>query len=164
LTERAAELGWVTVAVPERLTMFGNDWDGGKGSLLAEWQFSNYPFLWNNIIRTEAVFKGRVALAGMDAVQGLVVVTKTGSLPASNSTLYFEQALAQIGAVMEFDTFEVPIRLVGLTIEPDCDETDVVWTEYPDRYARQGGVSALVRMSTTWGRQSKYGNRSVAFS
>ena len=48
-----AELrGWRVVPVPEELTPFGVDWDAGKASTLAEWQFSNYPFLWNNVIRS----------------------------------------------------------------------------------------------------------------
>ena len=47
LTTQAATHGWRKVPVPEDLTSFGVDWDAGKDSVLAEWQFSNYPFLWN---------------------------------------------------------------------------------------------------------------------
>jgi len=41
--------GWKPIPVPKSLTEFGLDWDGGKDGVLAEWQFSNYPCLWNNV-------------------------------------------------------------------------------------------------------------------
>ena len=159
LTVASKAVGWCPIAVPPALTMFGDDWDAGKGSVLAEWQFSNYPFLWNNIIRTEAVFQGKVALEGMSPVAGLVVVTKSGMFPSSNSTLYYEQAAAQINAVSTLRAFQVPIRLVGITLAIECVEVDAVWTKYPGRYARQKGIVTNALFSVTWGKAGKYGGQ-----
>jgi hypothetical protein len=129
--------GWRVIPVPEVLRPFGDEWDAGKASTLAEWQFSNYPFLWNNVIRTEAVFRGKVQLSGLQPIAALVVVTKSGIFPASNSTLYYEQAIAQLSTVMSFNTFSVPIRVVGLTIPPDVDTLSIQWSAYSNpRYDR----------------------------
>ncbi len=138
LTDTAKLRGWNAVPVPKALTVFGVDWDAGKSSVLAEWQFSNYPFLWNNVIRTEAVFKSKTALPVVGVAKALVVVTKSGIFPASNSTLYFEQAAAQLDVVTRFQAFSVPIRLVGLTLPKGCVSTDAVWTDYGGRYHRDG--------------------------
>lgn len=156
LTAAATGAGWRKIPVPIELTMFGKDWDAGKGRVLAEWQFSNYPFLWNNVIRSEAVFKGDVALEGMDGTTALAIVTKSGALPASNSTLYYEQACAQLAAVTSYETFEIPIRVVGLKL-PDANEVDAIWTTYPSRYARQGGQAVERRFGVTLGPASQYG-------
>lgn len=165
LTLGAVERGWVpAVPVPTELTMFGVDWDAGKGSTLAEWQFSNYPFLWNNVIRTQAVVTGKARLAGVGATKALVVVTKSGLLPASNSTLYYEQAEAQLGAVMGSGAFSLPIRLVGLTVRDGAEEIDARWTVYPGRYARAHTTRSDIRMAVVWSsRRSKYGGRTARF-
>lgn len=34
--------------------------------------------------------------------------------PASNSTLYYEQAVNQLTALIKYQVFDVPIRLIGL--------------------------------------------------
>ena len=162
LTSIAAERGWTKIAVPSGLELFGSDWDGGRAAVLAEWQFSNYPFLWNNVIRSEAVFKSKVVLDGLDPIIGLVIVTKTGALPASNSTLYYEQACAQLNAVTEYNTFEIPIRVVGL-FPPDTQSIDAIWTEYPGRYSREG-TSKKIRFEVQTGRASQYGIPSLKFS
>ena len=138
--------------------MFGVDWDAGKGNTLAEWQFSNYPFLWNNVIRTQAVMSGGVRLSGVSETRALVVVTKSGALPASNSTLYFEQAEAQLNAVFRLGAFSLPVRLVGLGLEPETREMDAVWSEYPNRYGRAASRRSDVRVRITWSKaRSKYG-------
>lgn len=162
LTSLAAERGWSKIVVPSGLEMFGLDWDGGRAAVLAEWQFSNYPFLWNNVIRSEAVFKSKVILDGLEPVDGLVIVTKSGALPASNSTLYYEQACAQLNAVTEYNTFEIPIRVVGL-FPPDSKSVDAVWTEYPGRYSREG-VSTTRRFAVLKGRANQYGVHSLRFT
>jgi hypothetical protein len=163
LTVAAASFGWKAIPVPDELTMFGKDWDGGRASVLAEWQFSNYPFLWNNVIRSEAVFKSRVVLKGLQPVNSLVIVTKSGALPASNSTLYYEQACAQLTAVTNYDTFAIPIRVVGLTI-PKSDRISATWTEYPSRYARQGGIAVNRTFLVTRMRANQYGVQGVRFA
>jgi hypothetical protein len=152
----APNSGWLKVPVPNDLKAFGLDWDGGRGETLAEWQFSNYPFLWNNVIRTEAVFKSQVPVGHLRRVEALIVVTKCGLFPASNSTLYFEQAQAQLFAVTKFKAFEIPIRLVGLSLPARCPTVDVQWTEYGGRYARQGGHRSLRKFRLSWFRREKY--------
>jgi hypothetical protein len=157
--------GWMPVPVPEELTMFGLDWDAGKASTLAEWQFSNYPFLWNNVIRTEAVVVGDVQLSGVGTTEALIVVTKSGGFPASNSTLYYEQAEAQLDAVLSKGAFSLPVRLVGLTVPVDAEEIDAVWSTYSGRYARTPRTRADVKMAIRWGtRARKYGTRPGRFS
>jgi hypothetical protein len=162
LTALASEQGWHAVPVPEELTMFGKDWDAGKGSVLAEWQFSNYPFLWNNVIRTETVLQGRVPLRYMDDTSALVVVTKCGEFPSSNSTLYYEQAHAQLEAVLRYNTFDIPIRLVGLSLPHHAEVIEAMWTTYGGRYARHG-ESEFREFGVSRGRPLKYGVRSATF-
>lgn len=166
LTTEASRAGWTPgIPVPQELTMFGVDWDAGKRSILAEWQFSNYPFLWNNVIRSEAVVAGAVRLPDLEPVQGLVVVTKSGSIPASNSTLYYEQGRAQLDAVMnQFSAFDLPIRLVGLMLPKDVERLEAEWSVYPSRYSREPATTETVTMEVTWGGVAKYGNRSASFT
>ena len=114
LTAAAATLAGIRCQCQNPLTAFCIDWDAGKNAVLAEWQFSNYPFLWNNVIRSEAIFKAQLTLVAMAPIKVLVVVTKSGCFPASNSTLYYEQACAQLDAVTSLGVFDIPIRLVGL--------------------------------------------------
>lgn len=164
LTTEAKSKGWNSIAVPNDLTEFGTDWDAGKGSTLAEWQFSNYPFLWNNVIRSEAVFKGKMKLGGLKLIQALIVVTKSGLFPSSNSTLYFGQAKAQLQGVMKFGTFSIPIRLVGLTIPDAATEVEVIWSEYAGRYARDTLKQTKKTMKVQWRAADKYGTAAARFS
>jgi hypothetical protein len=157
-------LGWITVPVPTALTMFGTDWDAGKGCTLAEWQFSNYPFLWNNVIRTQAVVTGQVSLQGVGTTSALVVVAKTGSFPASQSTLYFEQARAQLEAVFSLGAFSLPVRLIGLMIPAGVTQLPVVWSTYAGRTSRTMLTREKVEANVTWGtRPSGYGTLKATF-
>ena len=155
------ERGWRIIPVPADLRAFGNDWDGGKRGTLGEWQFSNYPFLWHNCIRSEAVYKAGLSLPGLSAIKGLVIVTKSGLFPASNSSLYYEQARAQLAAATQFNAFTIPIRLVGLTIKSQVDRVDAVWTEYTDRTSRTVLRTAHITTRVTWTGLRKYGNQSA---
>lgn len=158
LREAASQKGWIAIPVPAALQAFGNDWDGGKSGTLAEWQFSNYPYLWNNVIRTEAVFKQQSDLVGVHRVSALLIVTKSGVFPASNSSLYYEQAEAQLELVTELEVFDVPIRLVGLSIPPESDEFAAEWTTYESRTSRTPVSAEPCRIEVEWtGRESKYG-------
>jgi hypothetical protein len=162
LTDTAKVRGWESVPVPKQLTVFGVDWDAGKSGCLAEWQFSNYPFLWNNVIRTEAVFKSKTDLPVVGVTNALIVVTKSGIFPASNSTLYFEQAAAQLDVVIKLQAFTVPIRLVGLTLTKDCKSTGAVWTKYGGRYHRDGERTDRT-FSVSWKKPTaKYGLPTVS--
>jgi hypothetical protein len=164
LRRATQERGWRVIPVPSDLRAFGNEWDGGKRGTLAEWQFSNYPFLWNNCIRSEAVYKSGLRLPGLDAIKGLVIVTKSGLFPASNSSLYYEQAKAQLAAATKFDAFTIPIRLVGLTIASQVDRYDAIWTEYSDRTSRTILQTAHITTTVTWAKRRKYGNLAALFS
>ncbi|MCC5951909.1 MAG: restriction endonuclease [Acidimicrobiia bacterium] len=164
LTREATRLEWHKVPVPAPLVMFGKDWDAGKGSILAEWQFSNYPFLWNNVIRSEAIFKSETRLPGLAPIEALIVVTKSGLFPASNSTLYFEQACAQVAAVVQYETFAIPIRVVGLSIDRQATAVDVTWTTYAGRTSRTVASADNKRFRVLWGtRPSQYGVRVARF-
>jgi len=166
LTKGAAKYGWDRVPVPADLGSFGVDWDAGQGPVLAEWQFSNYPFLWNNIIRTEAIYQSQAVLPQLgQPVDALIVVTKSGRFPASNSTLYFEQALAQIKTVTTLGVFNVPIRLVGLTIDPSATKLEVDWNQYSGRYGRAIATTDRVVMDVSWSRRvTVYGHSTAIFS
>lgn len=162
LSNTLKKKGWIRVPVPPSLQEFGLDWDGGKGTTLAEWQFSNYPFLWNNVIRTEAVVKSKLELENFGIAKALIVVTKSGIFPSSNSTLYYEQARAQLSTVTRLGAFNLPIRLVGLTVPADAAEIDAIWSSYPGRYSRVA-KSCERRFSLKWGRIRQHGHRAVSF-
>jgi len=162
LTTNTHQRSWRTIHVPPQLQMFGKHWDSGKNGTLAEWQFSNYPFLWNNIIRTEAVISSNTNLNNNVLPKGLIIVTKSGMIPSSNSTLYYEQARAQISSVISLNVFKLPIRLIGLVIPTTLNEIDAVWTKYPNSYSRVGR-SITNRFSIQRGRCSFYGHSSIKF-
>jgi hypothetical protein len=164
LTAQCAIRDWKAIPVPDELTAYGVDWDGGKNTILAEWQFSNYPFLWNNIIRTEAALRNRVNLPHVGVPKGLIVVTKCGMFPASNSTLYYEQALAQIRPAIELGVFATPIRLVGLSILEGAREIQATWSEYGNaRYDRAPVVQRTRRFEVALKKGGKYGVRKATF-
>ncbi|MCA1853258.1 MAG: hypothetical protein LC647_12920 [Beggiatoa sp.] len=128
--------GWqANIPIPSEFSFLGTDVDFGKEGVVGEAQFSNYPFLLNNVMRAELLYKGSVHLTGSPT--GLVViVTKAHMFPASNSTLYYEQAVGQLSALSEKNVFESPIRAVGL-FEREEGVVDVKWTTYGSpRYSR----------------------------
>ena len=122
-------LGWkASIPIPEDYSFLGTDVDFGKGGLLVEAQFSNYPFLLNNTIRSELFFKAGIELGG-HRTGAAVIITKAQMFPASNSTLYYEQAVKQLTALAKNGVFDVPIRLVGL-FEGTEREIEVCFTDY----------------------------------
>lgn len=137
LKEALAENGWqANIPIPQKYRFLGTDVDFGKGGVIVEVQFANYPFLLNNLLRSELPYKARVPLDD-EPPELLVIVTKARMFPASNSTLYFEQAVRQVGALAENDVFETPIRIVGL-FEGEDSVVNAVWTEYENpRYSRR---------------------------
>jgi len=159
LNEAAKRRGWSKITVPIALRPFGTDWDAGKNGVLAEWQFSNYPFLGNNVIRTEVVYLQQPPLDGIRRVDALLVVAKSGVFPSSNSSLYFEQAAAQLDLVVtQLDVFDIPIRLVGLGISPNTSRIDAEWTTYADRTSRTPTAIEPCQMEISWtARSTMYG-------
>jgi hypothetical protein len=131
-----AAAGWgINLSIPEKFAFLGTDVDFFKNGLLCEAQFSNYPFLLNNLLRSELFFKSRTTFQHLP-VTALAIITKAHMFPASNSTLYYEQAMKQIGELSNHHVFGVPIRLIGLFL-PETGRHEAVWTRYREaRYSR----------------------------
>lgn len=129
-------LGWkVKHPIPAAYQFLGLDVDFCKPGVLAEVQFSNYPFLLNNLLRSEVFFRDRDGFLG-SPLELLVIVTKAHRLPASNSTLYFEQAARQIADLIRLRIFQVPLRIVGLTENLDARVPAQLVTFRNPRYSR----------------------------
>lgn len=123
------------IPIPQEYSFMGTDIDFGKNGIIIEVQFSNYPFLLNNILRCELFFKSRISLTGKPTAC-IFIITKAHMFPASNSTLYYEQGREQLNALFKHGVFSVPIRLIGLKSTKGT-VSDVIWTEYSDpRYSR----------------------------
>ncbi|MCC5951910.1 MAG: restriction endonuclease [Acidimicrobiia bacterium] len=156
LTTASVAAGWSTILVPATLP-FGSDWEAGRNQTLAEWQFSNYPYLCNNVLRADVVFNEVIPLIGMGTLAGLVIVTRTWSVPASNGVLIFEQARAQLQRLATRN-FTVPVRLAGFRIPPGAQTTPATWTTYASARSRtpvhQQAVTAQV---TAWSASPTYG-------
>ena len=137
-----ASHGWHRIPIPAEFNFLGTDIDFGKGGIIAEAQFSNYPFLLNNTIRSELFFKSKVGLHLGEPTKLAVIITKSHMFPASNSTLYYEQAEHQLNSLAKYKVFDVPIRLVGLFAERTGINPGV-WTGYSaTRYSRTVGERA----------------------
>lgn len=129
-------VGWSpNVRIPEEFVFLGKDVDFIKQGVLAEVQFSNYPFLLNNLLRAELLVNSKTSMNGAP-VGVVVIITKAKLFPSSNSTLYYEQGYKQLKALSDNKVFAMPMRLVGL-FSPVGAEFDAVWTEYhAARYSR----------------------------
>jgi hypothetical protein len=127
---------WLTnIAIPQGYEFLGTDIDSGKKGIIVEAQFSNYPFLLNNVIRSELFYKSKLSLTTQPTAL-VIIITKAHMFPASNSTLYFEQAQKQLSSLLKYNIFDAPIRLVGL-FENQDSQIGIVWTEYTNRYSRK---------------------------
>lgn len=130
--------GWSAgIPIPREYSFLGTAVDFGREGLLVEVQFSNYPFLSNNTIRSELFFKAGLELGG-HRTGAAVIITKAQMFPASNSTLYYEQAVRQLTALTKNRVFDVPVRLVGL-FERTEQQIEVCFTDYGARYSRAVG-------------------------
>jgi hypothetical protein len=98
------------------------------GALVAEAQFSNYPFLLNNTIRSELFFQANMTF-GTAPTKATVIIAKSRMFPASNSTLYYEQAVSQLTALASNHVFRSPLRLVGLFVDQGVP-IQVTWSRY----------------------------------
>lgn len=127
--------GWKAgLAIPSRYKFLGTDVDFAKNEVIAEVQFSNYPFLLNNTIRADLFYKADLRFTH-SIVRVVVIVTKAWMFPSSNSTLYYEQAVEQLNELHRNRIFDVPIRLVGLFAP--MGQGTAIWTEYSHpRYSR----------------------------
>ena len=129
-------VGFRISPIPAEYDFLGTDVDNGKAGVIVEVQFSNYPFLLNNTVRSELFFKDRIPLSGQPT-EVVIIITKAHMFPASNSTLYYEQAQKQLKALAESRLYNVPIRLVGL-FERKSAIASVKFTEYESvRHSRK---------------------------
>lgn len=135
IKSKMVSFGWTANKEIPKYNFLGSDVDFVKSGIIVEVQFSNYPFLLNNLLRSELFFKAGTKFTD-HAVQLLIVITKSNMYPSSNSTLYFEQACNQLDALSQSNVFDVPIRLVGLS-SPISATVPCKWTIYDDpRYSR----------------------------
>jgi len=150
IRENLTKLSWeYNASVPTEYQVLGQDVDFTKSGAIIEVQFSNYPFLSNNVVRTELFHRSEVKFAGEETAF-LVVVTKAHMFPASNSTLYHEQGVGLLKALDEHEIFNIPIRLVGL-FEDQNAEVPAIWSEYPATYSREAGSQANSKCRITPG-------------
>ena len=110
--------------------------DYGINGVLAEGQFSNYPFFLNNVFRTNFFCKKGVVFDGIGRVDASIIVTKVRALPASNSTLYYEQALDQMRFMLEAEALATPTRLIGLAVDVGTPFSAKLSTYKERRYSR----------------------------
>lgn len=122
------------IPIPAEFDFLGKDVDFGKNGIVAEVQFSNYPFLLNNTVRSELFFRSRTVF-DVKPTALAIIVTKAGMFPSSNSTLYYEQAVKQLDALAHHKVFTVPLRVVGLFEK--TGSVQATWTKYSAaRYSR----------------------------
>lgn len=128
--------GWRSnLPIAQEFDFLGTDVDFIHNGLLVEVQFSNYPFLLNNTVRSELFFKSKAAFGG-NPIDSVVIVTKAHMFPASNSTLYYEQAKNQLSALVKHGVFSVPIRLIRLFEIPNTTVPATFTAYHEARYSR----------------------------
>jgi hypothetical protein len=131
-------IGWTSnPPIPQHLSFLGTDVDFVQEGVLIEVQFSNYPFLLNNVLRSELFHRTGDQLGGTE-IKALIVVAKGKMFNrhASNSTLYYEQGRDQLQGLSQFDLIDIPVRMVGL-MSPIEAPFLARWTEYhAKRYSR----------------------------
>lgn len=155
IKDKMQDIDWIpNKEIPEEFRFLGTDIDFVKAGILVEVQFSNYPFLLNNLLRSELFFQAKTKFTASEA-ELLVIITKAHMFPASNSTLYFEQACNQLNALANNNVFDIPIRLIGL-VSPISDSVPCNWTTYDDpRYSRTVELKEEIKVKITCGRQKK---------
>jgi len=141
----------INYKIPEKLAFLGTDVDFVKKGLILEAQFSNYPFLLNNIVRSELFSKEMLKL-DTESIDALVVIAKARMFRASNSTLYFEQAVNQLAALEKIKVFSLPVRLVGL-FENVGSTVTAVRTNYGSTRARKVKKQAQIKCRISKGKR-----------
>jgi hypothetical protein len=137
---------WHRLLIPAEHREWGTDVDLAYRGVLLEVQFSNYPFLVNNLLRAVVLRRAGVLVDGFP-IGVVVVVTKTHEIPASQSTLYYEQAVRQTSALVRAEVLPFPIRLVGVGV-PVEQEILVTRTQYLEtRHSRTVVNQEVLRAS-----------------
>jgi hypothetical protein len=146
--------GWLATKIAPEYAFLGLDVDFAKSGVVLEAQFSNYPFLLNNLIRSELFFREEVQFDGAP-MSVVVIVVKAAMFPASNSTLYFEQAVSQLNGLAKFKLFKVPVRLIGL-FSPIQHVVDASFTSYAaSRYSRTVSETTPIKCDITAGAKGR---------
>lgn len=136
------------LSIPKNYKDLGTDVDYYKDGSIIEVQFSNYPFLANNLLRSEVFFKSN-ELIFKDRVKNLTFITKSKKLPSSNSSLSYEQAENQLDIWRENEMFSIPVRLIGITIDETTFE-EGIWTEYSGRTSTEIISSNIEKFSISF--------------
>jgi hypothetical protein len=105
--------GWVKFPIPTQFKAFGKDVDFAKNGLLAEAQFSNYPFFANNVLRSELLYRQPSPPADQ-RVTSVLIITKGVIFDSAQSTLYYEQAVKQLQLLGTQRIIQIPVRVIGL--------------------------------------------------
>lgn len=138
------QLHWRAKApIPPPFNVMGKDVDFAKNGVLVEVQFSNYPFVINNVLRSEMFYNAGVVF-DQQPTGLLIVVTKAKVFPASQSTLYFEQAKDHLDQLVALNAFRVPVRLVALGAYAPS-QTQAVWTQYAANRTSRTVVQQVLR-------------------
>lgn len=149
-----APLGWKPANIEAEYNFLGIDVDFAKSGVILEVQFSNYPFLLNNLLRSELFYREKVRFDGAP-MSVVVIVVKAALFPASNSTLYYEQALKQLNGLAKYNLFSVPLRLIGL-FSPIQKGIQASFTTYSAaRYSRTISLTSSIICDITGGRTDR---------
>lgn len=161
LEDELPERDWgKKLRIPDGYRALGQDVDFGRGGVLLEVQFANYPFLSNNVVRSDLFFNERVTIGG-SPVGLLLMLTKAWMFPASQSTLYYEQAVNQLNLLLRNDAFGMPVRVVGLFEERDS-VVDGVWSGYKEaRHSRTEVSRESRRLRIAPGKVKRSRNRLI---
>ena len=151
-------LGWGTnIPIPRKHSVLGTDVDYGINGVLSEGQFSNYPFFLNNVFRINFFHKKRVVFQYIGHVEASIIITKVRAFPASNSTLYYEQALGQMNFMLGAEALNTPTRLVGLGADIGAP-FDATFTTYAARrYSRTVVTQETIQCKLQAGRRKPAG-------
>jgi hypothetical protein len=129
--------GWTAaIPFPDTHQALGIGGDYGKGGILLEAQFSNYPFLLNNVVRTNVLYNAQLPLAMMGPIEAAIIVTKGKLFDAANSTLYYEQAVQHVEFMVKGNSVQVPLRLIGLMADRGIPQRARLVEYHAKRYSR----------------------------
>lgn len=134
ISKELTEKKWCKdIDIPKKFRALGKEIDFGKNHIILESQFSNYPFLSNNIFRSEIMFRKEPELEKIGKIKLFIILTKDHAIPSANSSLYCQQARNQVKFSEEI--FSLPIRLISLHCKINT-KINAIMTDYKKRYSR----------------------------
>lgn len=131
--DQLVPLNWESpLKLPIEHKAWGKHVDFGKNGMMLEIQFSNYPFLANNLLRSDYFYREKITLSITGKPKALMIITKDSIFPSANSSLYCKQAEDQLSN----SVFKIPLVMISLYME--FGESDTILTEYSsNRYSRE---------------------------